>query len=96
LTRLSRQIQSLLLVLLMSTALLGVQLIQGSSLHVHEQHSVDCALCHFQLSDDSEIVHTVTVPAQFSTLAPSWPQIFRVTTRTIRPYLSRAPPSLAC
>jgi len=44
----------LLLLVLLSFTLLGVQLVQNSPLHNHLQHTVDCALCHFQLSDDTE------------------------------------------
>jgi hypothetical protein len=94
LSRLFRQCQSLLLVFMMSLALLGVQVVQGSSLHIHEQHSVDCALCHFQLSDDAEFSNPVVLPEQLSTFNPTSPVIFRITSRTIRPYQSRAPPTL--
>jgi hypothetical protein len=96
LNRVTRQIQGLLLVILMSTALLGVQLVQGSSLHSHEQHTVDCALCHFQLSDDTEFNHPVALPEQVTTFAATHPETTRITTRAILPYHSRAPPSLSC
>jgi hypothetical protein len=45
----------LLLISLMAYALIGVQVLKASPLHQHAQHSVDCALCHLQLSDDAEI-----------------------------------------
>ena len=86
--------QNLMLVILMSMALLGVQLAQGSALHDHTQHNVECALCHFQLSDDSEISHNVAVEAPPATLSGLPHQVHLPPTRVIHPYQSRAPPSL--
>jgi hypothetical protein len=47
----------LLLISLMAFTLVGIQVIQASPLHQHAEHSVDCGLCHLQLSDDAEIHH---------------------------------------
>jgi hypothetical protein len=82
----------LLLICLMALTLVGVQGLQASALHQHAQHSVDCALCHLQLSDDTEIQYqnviirlaTITlkvIPAGtfYSFISPS-------------PYQGRAPP----
>ncbi|MDR0781810.1 MAG: hypothetical protein LBF16_14155 [Pseudomonadales bacterium] len=82
----------LLLLLLLSVTLLGVQLVQDSPLHQHTQHTVDCALCHFQLSDDSE--HS---PQWHVFVAPQCPQLGLVAVvaafdPTPTPYQSRAPP----
>jgi hypothetical protein len=82
----------LLLLLLLSVMLLGVQLVQESPLHHHTQHTVDCALCHFQLSDDSE--HS---PQLHLFVAPQRPHLGPVAVATPfdltpAPYQSRAPP----
>ena len=82
----------LLLIALMAFTLVGVQVAQSSPLHNHAQHSVDCALCHLQLSDDVLVrlqytptfvpnsAPNVLVPAPFySFSSPS-------------PYQGRAPP----
>ncbi len=83
-----------LLIALMAFTLVGVQLAQSSPLHKHAQHSIDCALCHLQLSDDVLVRHQFTpvfapnaaqnlvAPAPFySFSSPS-------------PYQGRAPPLL--
>jgi hypothetical protein len=89
-----RQTRQFLLIALMALTLVGVQLAQSSPLHNHAQHSVDCALCHLQLSDDVLVRHQFTplfvpnsapnrvTPAQFYSL--SFPS----------PYQGRAPPLL--
>lgn len=81
-----------LLIALMAFTLAGAQLAQASPLHDHAQHSVDCALCHLQLSDDvlarvefapvarSNARPAVLAPAPFYTLCPP------------SPFQGRAPP----
>jgi hypothetical protein len=86
------QFARLLLISLMAFSLIGIQVLQVSPLHQHAEHSVDCALCHLQLSDDAEIQHqhvitriaravikTATASPFYSSLSPS-------------PYQGRAPP----
>ena len=85
----SRQLAA---VLFLALSLLGVQAIQGSVLHDHQQHSVDCALCHFHLGDDTEhpprppapVASTPHVVAIGDIIAPEAP--------AGSPYKSRAPP----
>jgi hypothetical protein len=84
----------LLLLLLLSFTLLGVQLVQNSPLHHHTQHTVDCALCHFQLSDDSE--HG---PQLHVFIAPQLPRarpavVVAALDLAPAPYQSRAPPQV--
>ncbi|MES2626192.1 MAG: hypothetical protein V4628_12990 [Pseudomonadota bacterium] len=82
----------LLLISLMAFTLLGVQVIQASPLHQHAQHSVDCALCHLQLSDDAEIQYQNVIVrlalTAFNVLAPSTFYTFL----SPSPYQGRAPP----
>jgi hypothetical protein len=56
-----QQLRHALLIALMAFTLLGVQLVQASPLHDHTLHSVDCALCHLQFSDDSLAQPTLSV-----------------------------------
>ena len=83
-----------LLLWLMTLSLLGVQLVQGSVLHQHTQHSVDCALCHFQLSDDSEF----SSPCPLPTISQGSPCLVAVLlvlpTANPSPYQGRAPPEV--
>jgi hypothetical protein len=84
----------LLLLLLLSFTLLGVQLVQDSPLHHHTQGSVDCALCHFQLSDDSEHspqLHAFVAPQRSHQAPPTVTAVFDLAPA---PYQSRAPPQV--
>jgi len=87
-----QKLARLLLISLMAFSLIGVQALQASPLHQHAQHSVDCALCHLQLSDDAEvqyqsvitrlatvILKTISAGTFYSFINPS-------------PYQGRAPP----
>ncbi|MDR2212953.1 MAG: hypothetical protein LBE21_04935 [Pseudomonadales bacterium] len=87
-------LRHLLLLLLLSFTLIGVQLVQDSPLHVHAQHTVDCALCHFQLSDDTEYTPQFQLCA-----APDCPRLIAASVAAIidftpLPYQSRAPPQV--
>jgi hypothetical protein len=80
----------------MAFTLVGVQVAQASPLHHHIQlqHTVDCALCHLQLSDDV-LVHyrylpTVAPGAAPNPLAPTRFYSFS----SPSPYQGRAPPRL--
>jgi len=88
----SSYLRRLVLLSLMTLTLLGVQLLQDSVLHQHTQHTVDCALCHFQLSDDSETVSAPVLTVQARLVEASLPpqQLFPST--FISPYQGRAPP----
>ena len=83
----------LLLLLVLSFTLLGVQLVQDSALHNH-QHAVDCALCHVHLSDDSE--HSPSLTLAVSARPPFQPAavILAVSVERSSPYQSRAPPAV--
>ncbi|HWK55129.1 MAG TPA: hypothetical protein VNR18_12210 [Hyphomicrobiales bacterium] len=84
----------LVLLLLMTFTLMGVQLAQNSVLHQHAQHSVDCALCHFQLGDDIDVD---VQPQPASTLVWHSPLLPANTPLPLTPrivhYHSRAPPA---
>lgn len=82
----------LLLISLMAFSLVGVQVLQASPLHQHAQHSVDCALCHLQLSDDAEI-HYQSVVTRLAkiVLKTSLPGTF-YSFISPSPYQGRAPP----
>jgi len=88
----SSYFRRLILLSLMTLTLLGVQLIQDSVLHHHTQHTVDCALCHFQLSDDSEFAAPplLTGYSRFFTSPAASAQPF--ISHHISPYQGRAPP----
>jgi hypothetical protein len=82
----------ILLIALMGFTLLGAQLAQNSPLHNHAQHTVDCALCHLQLSDDVLVVYQFTptfVPHSAPTALPPAPFY---TFSSPSPYQGRAPP----
>lgn len=86
--------RQVLLIALMAFTLVGVQLVQSSPLHSHAQHSVDCALCHLQLSDDTLARHQLTptfVPNSApGTALPAAVYAFS----SPSPYQGRAPPTL--
>jgi hypothetical protein len=88
------QMRQILLIALMALMLVGVQLVQSSPLHDHSQHTVDCALCHLQLSDDTLVRHQFMVPISITTapIAVVLP-IFYVSSSP-SPYQGRAPPRL--
>ena len=90
--------RQILLIALMAFTLVGVQLAQASPLHSHAQHSlehtVDCALCHLQLSDDVLVRHQFSptfVPNSAPNLATAAP-FYSVSSPS--PYQGRAPPPL--
>lgn len=92
LTRYRQQVRQLLLISLMACALIGVQLVQASPLHQHASHTVDCALCHLQLSDDALFEHrTSAAPAasgaRYNQLIAEFYSF-----RNPSPYQGRAPP----
>jgi hypothetical protein len=89
-----RQMRHILLIALMALTLIGVQLAQSSPLHQHTQHTVDCALCHLQLSDDV-LVHYQFAPAFIPNLAPA--AVAPTPCYSLAfpsPYQGRAPPRL--
>jgi hypothetical protein len=89
-----RHMRHVLLIALMAFTLLGVQLAQSSPLHQHTQHSVDCALCHLQLSDDV-LVRYQFAPAFAPNVAPDAvapTQFYSLSFPS--PYQGRAPPRL--
>jgi len=87
-----RHMRHALLIALMALTLFGAQLAQNSPLHHHTQHSVDCALCHLQLTDDVlvhvQVALTVVPGAAPATVAP--PQFYSFSSPS--PYQGRAPP----
>lgn len=82
------------LIALMALTLLGIQAVQESPLHDHSQHEVDCAVCHFSMSDDSVVssskhfVFTATRSVYHATVKQ-----FNAS-HTYSLYESRAPPHL--
>ena len=92
--RFCHNIRHLLLVSLLGLGLLGVEIAQGFDLHAHDHQTVDCALCHFQLSDDSVVANEVRLPYRVYTFAPEYAGQFKATSSIIHPYQSRAPPTL--
>jgi hypothetical protein len=86
------QCARLLLISLLAFTLIGVQVLQASPVHQHTQHSVDCALCHLQLSDDAEVHHqNVIVRLLQTTFKPVQPATY-FTPLSPSPYHGRAPP----
>lgn len=91
-TRYSHQVRQLLLISLMAVALIGVQLVQASPLHEHASHSVDCALCHLQLSDDA-LFQSARDPASVAPGTYRYPPLKNFANlRNPSPYQGRAPP----
>ncbi len=88
------QLRKILLIALMAFTLVGVQLVQSSPLHDHTQHTVDCALCHLQLSDDTLVRHQFMVPfkAASTPVSTTLPQFYLSSSPS--PYQGRAPPRL--
>jgi hypothetical protein len=88
-----QQLRQILLIALMAFTLAGVQLIQSSPLHDHTQHTVDCALCHLQLGDDTLVRHQLMVPfvAVAAPAATALPVFYFVSSPS--PYQGRAPPT---
>lgn len=82
-----------LLIAFMAFMLIGVQLVQSSPLHDHSKHSVDCALCHLQLGDDSVVqsTHSVAFIAHSIPYAQYLREFYSFTSPS--PYLGRGPPS---
>lgn len=88
-----QQLRQVLLIALMAFTLAGVQLLQSSPLHDHTQHTVDCALCHLQLGDDTVVRHQLMVPF-ISVAAPAvagLPVFYHSSSPS--PYQGRAPPA---
>ena len=95
LTRL-RHLRQFLLIALMAFTLVGVQLVQSSPLHNHAQHTVDCALCHLQLGDDTLVRHSFAAPSRIDSGPPALaPATFYVSSYPA-PYQGRAPPFALC
>ncbi len=82
----------LLLISLMAFTLIGVQLVQASPLHQHAQHSVDCALCHLQLSDDAEIQYQNVITRLLTIALKVVPASTFYSSISPSPYQGRAPP----
>jgi hypothetical protein len=91
-TRYRQQLRQLLLLSLMVFTLTGVQLVQASALHNHTQHTVDCALCHLQFSDDALVQHQINLAFQgvAAPVAPLIPELY--VSANPSPYQGRAPP----
>jgi hypothetical protein len=81
-----------MLISLMAFTLIGVQALQASPLHQHAQHSVDCALCHLQLSDDAEIHYQYVITRLAQTAVKALPASIFYTFLSPSPYQGRAPP----
>ncbi len=87
-----QHLRKALLIALMAFTLVGVQLIQSSPLHDHTQDTVDCALCHLQLSDDTLVHHQFIVPVKVAS-APVAAALSRFySCSSPSPYQGRAPP----
>ena len=86
------KIAQLLLISLMAFTLIGVQALQASPLHQHAQHSVDCGLCHLQLSDDAEIQYQNIITRLAQTPVKTLPASSFYTFVSPSPYQGRAPP----
>ena len=82
----------LLLISLMAFTLIGVQLVQASPLHQHTQHSVDCALCHLQFSDDAEIQYQNVITRLAAITLKIVPASTFYSFISPSPYQGRAPP----
>lgn len=91
-SRYSQQVRQLLLISLMACALIGVQLVQASPLHEHTSHSVDCALCHLQLSDDALFQHASSFAVAASGTRYNQLVAEFYSFRNPSPYQGRAPP----
>lgn len=76
----------------MSSVIFGAQLAQASLLHDHTEHSSECVLWHFHLSDDSEIDHSAQLPkdSKQTLHSPRYNHFFSEV--SVSPYSSRAPP----
>ena len=87
-----QQLRQILLIALMAFTLLGVQLIQSSPLHNHTVHTVDCALCHLQLSDDTLVRYQSEVPykAASAPVVAAAPVVYLSASPS--PFQGRAPP----
>lgn len=81
-----------LLIALMAVTLVGVQLLQASPLHEHTQHSVDCALCHLQLSDDALLHQQLLLPIRAAGVPVAAPAREVHSSSAPSPYQGRAPP----
>lgn len=82
----------LLLISLMALSLIGIQALQASPLHQHAQHSVDCALCHLQLSDDAEIQYQYVITRLARIALKVLPANTFYSFINPSPYQGRAPP----
>ena len=87
-----RPSRRLLLVSLLATVLLGLQALQASPLHDHNQHSVDCALCHLQLSDLTLDTQPLVKVSHGALMVAALPRAQLLLPSASSPYLSRAPP----
>lgn len=87
-----QRLTRLLLISLMAFSLVGVQALQASPLHQHAQHSVDCALCHLQLSDDAEIQYHSIITRLAKVLLKTSPPSTFYSFISPSPYQGRAPP----
>jgi hypothetical protein len=86
-------IRQLLIICLMVLTLFGVQLAKDSPLHGHEQHSLDCELCHLQSCDDVliQLCLALVFGAKRSSRKFVYSRFYSSTRHS--PYYSRAPPS---
>ena len=87
-----QQLRRLLLIAVMAFTLAGVQLVKHSPLHDHAQHTVECALCHLQLSDDAFLRPALSVA--FIARSVPYAQYLRefYSFSSPSPYHGRAPP----
>lgn len=76
----------------MSSVIFGAQLVQASLLHDHTEHSAECVLWHFHLSDDSEVDHSTQLLKNSSQVLHSPKDISFFSEAPVSPYSSRAPP----
>jgi hypothetical protein len=91
-SRFREQFARLLVISLMAFTLIGVQVLQASPLHQHTQHSVDCGLCHLQLSDDAEIHYQNVIVRLLQTAFKVVQPASFYTSLSPSPYQGRAPP----
>ncbi|MBT6042362.1 MAG: hypothetical protein HOH14_02580 [Gammaproteobacteria bacterium] len=87
------RLQQIFTICLITLSLLGVQVIQASPLHDHGDHVVDCALCHFDNTEDALLTTAQPQPRFDSNAIYSVADNNFIVLLPHHSFQSRAPPS---
>lgn len=91
--RMTHLLRKRILIALLMLGLLGVQLLQNSSIHEHNQHVVDCALCHFDTHHYGLSVIAESFEAEAGLVERVYSPQLTFLSRQYSPFQGRSPPN---